>query len=127
MREKSIKQRSFQDLFPKCKGGREMAAMSNLLDEAAEILDLVHRDLTANVSAGAGRSGMTAEQVFRCAVLKHLHGFSYEDLELFLQDSWGMRVSAPLDPDQEPSASAIQANTARIRPATWEAIHGVLL
>jgi IS5 family transposase len=127
MRVKRIIQRSFQDAFPKSRRGREMAAMSLLLDEAPEILDLVHRDLTSEASAGAGREGMTAEQVFRCAVLKHLHGFTYEDLELFLQDSWSIRAFARLRPDQEPSDTTLQANIARIQPATWEAINGLLV
>jgi len=124
---KSISQRSFQDVFPKNRAGRELATISNLLDEAPEVLELVHRDLTAEVSAGAGRAGMTAEQVFRCAVLKHLQGFTYEDLELFLQDSWSIRAFARMGPDQEPTTTTLQANIARIRPETWESIHGVLL
>jgi IS5 family transposase len=104
-----------------------MAAMSRLLDEVPEIVDLVYRDLTAGTSSGAGRQGMTAEQVFRCAVLKHLHGFTYEELELFLQDSWSMRAFARLRPEQEPTDTTLQANIARIRPETWEAINGLLV
>ena len=127
MRVKRITQSSFQDLFPKSRRGREMAAMSRLLDEVPEIVDLVYRDLTAGTSAGAGRQGMTAEQVFRCAVLKHLHGFTYEDLELFLQDSWSIRAFARLRPDQEPTDTTLQANIARIQPETWEAINGLLV
>ena len=38
MRVKRITQRSFQDAFPKRRRGREMAAMSLLLDEAPLIL-----------------------------------------------------------------------------------------
>ena len=127
MRAKSIKQRSFQDVFPRSRAGRELAVISALLDEAPEVIELVHKDLTTGVSAGSGRAGMTAEQVFRCAVLKHLQGFTYEDLELFLEDSWSIRAFARLSPDQEPSGSALQANIARIQPGTWEAIHAVLL
>jgi transposase, IS5 family len=127
MRVKRIIQKSFQDSFPKSKRGREMAAMSILLDEAPEILDLVHRDLTANASAGAGRQGMTAEQVFRCAVLKHLQGFTYEDLEQFLQDSWSIRAFARLRPEQDPTDTTLQANIARIGPDTWEAINVLLV
>ena len=99
MRVKSIRQASFQDVFPKSQAGRELAAISNILDEIPEVLDMVHHDLTADVSAGAGRSGRTAEQVFRCAVLKHLHGFSYEDLAMFIQDSHSIRAFARLHPD----------------------------
>lgn len=127
MRVKRIIQKSFQDAFPKGRRGREMAAMSLLLDEAPEILDLVHRDLTAEASAGAGRQGMTAEQVFRCAVLKHLHGFTYEDLEQFLQDSWSIRAFARLRPEQDPTDTTLQANIARIGPDTWEAINALLV
>ena len=127
MRMKSIKQRSFQEVFPKSRAGRELAVISELLDEVPGVLELVHRDLTSGVSSGTGRAGMTAEQVFRCAVLKHLQGFTYEDLELFLQDSWSIRAFTRMQPDQEPSTTTLQANIARIRPATWEAIHGVLL
>jgi IS5 family transposase len=104
-----------------------MAAMSMLLDQAPEILDLVHSDLTANTSATAGRQGMTAEQVFRCAVLKHLQGFTYEDLEQFLQDSWSIRAFARLRPEQDPTDTTLQANIARIGPDTWEAINALLV
>jgi IS5 family transposase len=129
MRKVRIIEQNFGDVFPKHRVGREMAAMSRLLDEEPGILDLVHRDITAyaGVSGAKGRGGMTAEQVFRCAVLKHLQGLTYEQLEIFLQDNQSFRAFARLRPDQDPTDSTLQENISLIRPETWEAINRLLI
>jgi IS5 family transposase len=129
MRKVRIYQQNFGDAFPNHRVGREMAAMSNLLDEEPGILELVHGDLTAGagVSGAAGRSGMTAEQVFRCAILKSLQGLTYDQLEIFIQDNASFRAFARLRADQDPSDSTLQENISLIRPGTWEAIHRLIV
>lgn len=124
MRKVRIVEANFGDVFPKHKVGREMAAMSALLDEEPGMLDLIHRDITAHagVSGAKGRGGMTAEQVLRCAILKHLQAVTYEQLEIFLQDNQSFRAFARLRPDQDPTDSTLQENISLIRPETWEAV-----
>ena len=70
---------------------RELAAMSALLDQLPEAVELVHDDLTRRgskrIDPGKGRRGMTAEQVFRCAIAKQLHGWSYQSSPI----TWSIR------------------------------------
>jgi IS5 family transposase len=67
---------------------REYAAISDLLDEHPEALQLVYQDL---IGSGArpdrGREALTAEQVLRIVVVKQLEQLSYVDLAFALQDS----------------------------------------
>ena len=127
MRKERNFQQSFGNLFPKTRLGQELETMSKLLDEEPAILGLVQKDLCANASPSAGREGMTAEQVFRCGILKRLQGFTYDELELYLQESWSFRAFTRLGPDQDPSDTTLQANIAMIRPETWEAINRLLV
>jgi IS5 family transposase len=59
----------------------ELRVIDSLLDEAPEILDLVHADLCKAEGAGAGRPAeATSEQVLRSAILKQLRDLDYRNL-----------------------------------------------
>ncbi len=55
-----------------------------------------HYDLVGLRSADTGRNGMTAEQVFRCAILKQYRNLTYEELAFHLEDSRGFRAFAKM-------------------------------
>ena len=64
--------------------GRELAAMSTLLDQIPEVLERVQRDLLSGRDAQIGRPGLSADQVVRTLIIKQLNGFSYEELTFHL-------------------------------------------
>lgn len=85
---------------------KELAAMSDLLDQLPEAVALVHADLSwrgkRRVDPAKGRDGMAAEQVLRAGVLKQHTGSSYERLAFGLADSSTYRSFCRLGFDRKP-------------------------
>ena len=96
MREKRDQQLSIFHILPRNEIGRELEAVSKIIDETPGILELVYEDLIGLKSAETGRIGMTAEQVFRCAILKQYRNLTYEELAFHLEDSNSFRAFARL-------------------------------
>ena len=103
--------------------------MSRILDSQGRAVDLVFRDLPrGRVAPRTGRPAMTAEQVLRAAVIKQMHGLSYEDLEFHLADSVSFRSFCRIDAWQEgPKKSTLQGNIKHVSPKTWEEINQLLV
>ena len=80
MRQKRINQLRFSHIIPNTTIGRELAAISEILEDNLEILDLAETDLVGLKRADTGRTGMSAEQVVRSTVLKQYRSLSYEEL-----------------------------------------------
>ena len=123
MRQKRNRQRSIFEVLGKNPGPKELELMSLVLDANPEILDLAFADVTGGRRTDTGRTGMTADQVLRCAVLKQLRELTYEELEFWLADSYSLRSFARLDQNQFPSTSTLQSNIKALREETWMAIH----
>lgn len=123
MRQKRNRQRSIFEVQGKNPGPKELNQMALVLDANPEILDLAFSDLTKGRRSDTGRKGMTAEQVLRCAILKHLRELTYDDLEFFLADSYSLRSFVKLHQEQCPSTSTLQSNIKSLREETWMAIH----
>jgi IS5 family transposase len=70
MRETRILQASLFDNYSKHEFGNQLKALSDLLDEHAEILPLIEKDLVSPLVKKVGRSGLSVESVFRCLLLK---------------------------------------------------------
>lgn len=128
MRDKVPQQRSLTPVYVDHEHARELAAVSDILDELPELLDLVHADLTRSASAKLGRRGLAAEQVLRLLVLKQMTGFSYAALAFHLVDSASYRAfcrvgvfSAPL------KKSRIHWNVKALRGETLEKINRLLV
>jgi IS5 family transposase len=107
---------------------RELAAISELLDQMPEAVKLVHEDLCwrgkRRVDPTKGRHGMAAEQVLRVGILKQITGFSYEQLAFHLADSNTYRTFCRIGFDRTPpQKSVLQKNLKRVTPKTWQAIH----
>ena len=78
-------------------------------------------------STSCGRHGLTCETILRGAVLKHLMGYSYRELEFALLDSASMQRFARVDPFRVPKKSALQSAISVIDADAWRTINGVLL
>ena len=127
MREKRDTQLSLFHIIPRNEIGKELEAISKIIDENGGILDLVHWDLVGMKSAETGRTGMTAEQVFRCAILKQYRNLTYEELAFHLEDSKSFRAFAKLWVGQRPSASTLQENVKALSETTWEAANRMIV
>lgn len=122
MRQKNEPQLNLFHTIPHTEIGRELQAMSQILDENRGILDLVFKDLVGEKSVLTGRNGMSAEQTLRAAILKQYRELTYEELAFHLEDSRSFRAFARLSQGQCPSTSALQENLKAISEQTWEAI-----
>lgn len=107
--------------------GKELAAISSILDATPKMLDLVFADLTRESRKDTGREGLTAEQVLRCVVLKQYRSLSCEELSFHLEDSKSFRAFARLEMGQYPSSSTLQENIKPLSEETWEAVHICLM
>jgi len=99
-----------------------MSAILDLLPGAAE---LVAKDLASGTKGtGAGRMGMSGEQVLRAALLKQMHSWSYEDLAFALADSPTFRTFCRIGfLDRAPKKAALAANIKRVKPETFEQVN----
>jgi len=107
----------------------ELDAISRILDAHPQVVDLVFHDLPrGRVMPRTGRPAMTAEQVLRAAIVKQMHGLSYEQLEFHLADSLSFRTFCRLDVTRpSPRKSALQGNIKRVAAPTWEEINQLLV
>jgi transposase, IS5 family len=127
MRQKLTRQMSIFSVTMRHDIGKELAAISEILDATPMMLDLVYADLTRVTRKDTGREGLTAEQVLRCVVLKQYRNLSYEELAFHLEDSKSFRAFARLEMGQYPSSSSLQENIKPLSEETWEAVHQCLM
>jgi len=127
MRQNHEKQLPLSPLWPDHQLSEELGVISKILDETPQISSLVLQDLCDTVSPKRGASGMSGEQVLRCAVLKKITQCSYEHLAFHLVDSLSFRSFCRLPYDAAPARSTLQENISRIRSSTWQAINQQLV
>lgn len=127
MRQKAEKPLPLYHIFPDHQMSRELEEISEILDENPQISELVLQDLCDDSQPGRGASGLSAEFVLRAAIVKQLHGFSYEQLAFHLVDSQSFRsfVRHPLG--WTANKSTLQRNICRISAATWIEINTLLV
>ena len=130
MREKWQKQRPLMPQLKDHTQCQELEAISRLIDTNPTICDLVLQDLSRGKIPAhrQGANGMSADQVLRCALVKTLFGFTYEELAFHLVDSqslaWFCRIGIADDGFQK---SALNQNIKAIRDTTWQQINAELL
>ena len=95
----------------------ELERASGWLGQHPELLETVSRCVGGSVARG--RHGLTCETIRRCAVLKHLMGYSYRALEFTLHDSATMQRFARVDPHEAPKKSALHAGIKAIDAEAW--------
>jgi IS5 family transposase len=103
-------------------------AISQVLDENPQILDLVHKDLQ-KLSHGdsRGREGdYTSENILRALIVQHLEGLPFREAVIrigsdpFLQDFLRMRKKAVMD------FTFLDRCFLAIRPKTWKRVNDLL-
>lgn len=104
---------------------KELEALRDLLDADPAIAALVAQDLVdEGVDPDVGRPGMTGDEVLRAALVRQMHGYTYEELEFHLADSLSFRRFCRIGLGDRPwSESTLQRNIKRVRPETWESIN----
>jgi IS5 family transposase len=106
---------------------RELQKISEVLDENPRILNLLLHDLCDNHEARSGARGLSPELVLRAAIVKQMHGFSYQQLAFHLLDSNSFRSFVRLPLGWIPNKSSLQRNISRISAASWRQINRILV
>jgi transposase, IS5 family len=114
-------------IFPDHQMSRELRKISEILDENPKILDLLLHDLCDTRDPNQGAGGLSPELTLRAAIVKQMHGFSYEQLAFHLIDSSSFRAFVRLPLGWTPNRSTLQRNISRISPSTWQRINQVLV
>ena len=127
MRQMRTDQVSIFDIFSDHEIGRELKAISARLDQHPEIAVWVAADLRLKVVSDAGRHGLPADTVLRCALLKQSRQLSYHELAFHLSDSASFQAFARLPSTKFPKKSVLQQTISRIQADTWERINHCLL
>lgn len=127
MREKQLDQMSIFYTMPGHKVARELKAISLIVDDNPGVLDLIFDDLVRGGRTDTGRTGMTAEQVLRCTILKQYRTMTYDELSFHLADSLTFRTFARLNPTQTFGGSTLQDNIKSVSVGTWEKIHNIFV
>ena len=109
---------------------QELEAISAIIEAEPTINEYILQDLNRGkeLIRRSGANGMSAEQVLRCAIVKTLFNFTYEQLAFHIVDSqsirWFCRIGIA---DEGFQKSALNSNIKRIRPRTWERINHDIL
>lgn len=128
MREKRTLQQSIFHSFSNHQIGRELEAISAVLDEHPEMVDWVHDELPRDSDRKrTGRPAVTAESVLRGGILMRYLGLTYEELAFHLTDSISMNSFVRLPFDFIPKKSSLHGLISLISPRTWERINGVIV
>lgn len=127
MRETRNAQSSLFDIYSEHDKGKQLKALSDVLDQHRGILALIEHDFSKHDVAKTGARGLSLESIFRCLILKLTRGVSYRQLEFDLSDSPTYRNFARLRGAQSPSRSALQGTLRRMSPETLQAINRLLM
>jgi IS5 family transposase len=106
---------------------QELQKISQVLDENPQILELVLHDLCDTSDPRHGASGLSPELVVRAAIVKQMHGFSYQQLAFHLADSHSFRTFVRLPMGWVPNKSTLQRNISRISASSWKRINQILV
>lgn len=109
---------------------RELELISRLLEEQPRAARLVHQDLTHHglIDASRGRSGMSADQVLRAAILRQIEGITYEDLAFRLEDSATCRSFCRFESAEAvPSRSTLHRNIKALSVSTLQMVHRLVV
>lgn len=127
MREKRTIQVSIFHSCPNHEIGKDLQAMSKILDDCIDCLDWVEQDVGSRNVVETGRKGLPIESILRCAVLKQFRDLSYSELAFCMEDSCACQAFARLPMGIFPKKTVLQETISAIKPATWEKINHHLL
>lgn len=132
MREKIVAQRSLFDqsirtltalVEPDC----ELRRIDTVITQNPKIIDLIHQDLTDDVTAGTGANGMSSEQVMRVAIVKQLKQYPWRELAQRLNDGIWLRWFCRLYTEKVGHFTSLQKAVKAISEKSWAAINDTLI
>ena len=132
MRKRIVAQRSLLDqamdlVLSVFQPDEKLKKMDAIIEDNPDIVAAIHEDLTWMVQ-DSGRSGLlSAERVFRSAVLKQWKGYSYRDLRERIHDGGSLRWFCRFHSDPVPHFTALQKAIKSIKPSTWGRINEILV
>ena len=93
--------------------------------EDPQLIELVRNCLAARSPASkrTGRTGMAADRLLRCCVLKHVKGWSFRALERELRSNLIYRQFTHFDAEATPDYSTFSRTFALLGPSVTEKIH----
>jgi IS5 family transposase len=127
VRETRVPQASIFDTYSEHEFGKQLRALSKILDNHASIiLPLIESDLLGESSHQVGRCGLSVESVFRCLLLKQMLQISYDNLAFHLSDSMSYRTFARITEGGSPKRSSLQSTIRKIKAGTLEKVFQAL-
>lgn len=130
MREKWQKQMPLMAHIMNHPQSQELEVISGIIDAMPTICERILQDLNKGkiIKRRKGANGMSADQVLRCAVVKTLYNFTYEELAFHIVDSHALRWFCRIGiADEGFQKSALNSNVKRISDATWESVNRDIL
>lgn len=129
MRRIHQKQQTLTPVWSAHEHAKELEAISEILDSNPTIASLAAQDLIdPETDPGRGAPGMTSDQVVRCAIIKQMHGYSYDALAFHIEDSYSYHRFCRIGIGDKPwKRSTLAENIKRLTSSTWEEIHRVLV
>lgn len=130
MREKWQKQMPLMSHIKDHAQSQEIEMISKIIDDNPIICSHILQDLNAGKveAQRAGAKGMSADQVLRCAIIKVLFNFSYEELAFHIVDSQSLRWFCRIGMAEEGfKKSALNRNIKVISDQNWEMINHHIL
>jgi len=132
MRKRFVAQRSLLDqamdfVLSVFQPDEKLKKMNAIIEDNPDIVTAIHGDLTWMLK-DSGRSGLlSAERVFRSAILKQWKGYSYRELRERIHDGGALRWFCRFHSDPVPHFTALQKAIKSIQPATWGRINEILV
>jgi len=105
-----------------------LQGISHFIDEHPKIVERVRRDLERGLKRPAtGRSGLTAQQVFRSLTLMRVKSWDYRELRERIADGYTLRRFARFYSKPVPKHDAFNRAFNRLTPKTLEAVNDAVV
>jgi IS5 family transposase len=101
-----------------------LQAISNFIDEHAELVEKVRRDLATGLKKPhTGRKGLTAQQTLRSLTLMRVKNWDYRELRERIADGYTLRRFTDFYSQSVPQHDAFNRAFNRLTPATLQAVN----
>ena len=107
----------------------KLKLISRILDSTPTINEVAWQELPQHVeNFGTGAEGMSAEQVVRCAIVKQMEDYSYDELAFHIVDSSCYRRFCRIGIAHKGFKKSALCHTIKaLSASTWEAINRILM
>jgi transposase, IS5 family len=105
-----------------------LPAISNFVDEHAELVEKVRRDLAKGLKQPhTGRNGLTAQQTLRSLTLMRVKNWDYRELRERIADGYTLRRFTDFHSQSVPQHDAFNRAFNRLTPATLQAVNDAVV